>query len=138
MKTITVEASVHAPLEKVWEAWTTPEHIMKWNHASEDWECPYAENDVHVGGKFLSRMSAKNGSTSFDFNGIYSEIIPLSRIAYTIEDGRTVSVTFEEKDGVTHLSETFEMENENTEEKQHEGWQSILINFKEYTERLTS
>ena len=138
MKTITVEASVHAPLEKVWEAWTTPEHIMKWNHASEDWECPYAENDVHVGGKFLSRMSAKNGSTSFDFNGIYSEIIPLSRIAYTIEDGRTVSVTFEEKDGVTHLSEIFEMENENTEEKQYEGWQSILINFKEYTERLIS
>ena len=138
MKTITVEASVHAPLEKVWKAWTTPEHIMKWNHASEDWECPYAENDVHVGGKFLSRMSAKNGSTSFDFNGIYSEIVPLSRIAYTIEDGRTVSVTFEEKDGVTHLSETFEMENENTEEKQYEGWQSILINFKEYTERLTS
>ena len=138
MKTITVEASVHAPLEKVWKAWTTPEHIMKWNHASEDWECPYAENDVHVGGKFLSRMSAKNGSTSFDFSGIYSEIIPLSRIAYTIEDGRTVSVTFEEKDGVTHLSETFEMENENTEEKQYEGWQSILINFKEYTERLIS
>ncbi len=132
-----VETVVNATLSKVWEAWTTPLHIQNWNFASSDWECPYAENDLKVGGKFVFRMSAKDGSASFDFNGIYTEITPLTFIAYTIEGGRKVSVTFEKvSDTETKVIETFEPENENSLELQRSGWQSIINNFKQYVETI--
>ena len=134
MKSITVEAIVHADVEKVWDMWTVPIHIQNWNHASDDWECPHAENDVKVGGKFLFTMSAKDKSESFDFNGIYTEVTPHKSIAYTIEGGRTVTVLFEEVEGGVRVVETFEMENENSEELQRNGWESILYNFKKYVE----
>ena len=137
MESITVETFINSDLSKVWEAWTNPIHIQKWNFASNDWECPYVENDVKVGGKFLFRMSTKDGSASFDFNGIYTEVTPLAHISYTIEGGRKVSVLFEKiSDTETKVIETFELENENPKEMQHRGWQAILNNFKQHVETL--
>lgn len=135
MKTITVAATVNAPLEKVWRLWTSPEHIMGWAFASDDWVCPHAENDVRKDGKFLTRMEAKDGSAGFDFTGTYTEVTDFSSISYSMDDGRTVSIVFEKvNDNVTKVTETFEMETENSEELQQSGWQSILDNFKKYTE----
>lgn len=91
---ITVEATVNAPVETVWNAWTSPEHIVKWNCASEDWHTPKAENDVRTGGKFMSRMEAKDGSFGFDFEGIYDEVKVNEIIAYTLGDNRKVRITF--------------------------------------------
>ncbi len=137
-KTITVEALVKKDIATVWESWTKPEHIMKWLFASDDWECPHAENDLRVGGKFLSRMSATDGSAGFDLTGVYTDVQDHVLIAYAMEDGRTVSVAFaavpEEDGGGVHITETFEMENENSEELQRSGWQAILDNFKKYAE----
>lgn len=116
-------------------AFTDPEAIKVWNAASEDWHTTRAENDLRTGGTFLSRMEAKDGSAGFDFTGTYDEVIPYERIAYIMEDGRRVEVTFVSgKDGV-HVIETFDPETENTPEVQREGWQAILENFKKYTER---
>ena len=42
---ITVHALINAPVEKVWDAYTKPEHITKWNYASSDWHSPSAVND---------------------------------------------------------------------------------------------
>src|SRR5436190_6532424 len=91
---ITVEASINAKPEKVWQLWSEPEHITKWNSASEDWHTPHAENDLRTGGKFSSRMEAKDGSMSFDFGGVYDEVIPNKSIAYSLGDSRKVKVTF--------------------------------------------
>lgn len=135
--TITVETSVKAPVEKVWKTWTEPGHITRWSTASDDWHTPYAENDIRAGGKFLSRMEAKDGSTGFDFIGIYDEVVPLKIISYTMDDGRKVKVTFKAHGKETRVVETFEAESENSLELQKGGWQSILINFKKYTEQLT-
>lgn len=134
-KSITIEALVEKDIETVWKLWTTPEHIMQWAFASDDWECPYAENDVVVGGKFLTRMSAKDKSAGFDFTGVYTEVEINKLIAYTIEDGRKVFVTFTETQSGVHIAETFEMENENSEELQRAGWQAILNNFKALAEK---
>ena len=131
---ITVKATVNAPLEKVWKLWTDPTHITKWNNASEDWHTPKAENDLRTGGKFLSRMEAKDGSMGFDFIGVYSLVDPFKRIAYTMEDGRKADITFLENGGITAISESFEAENMNSIELQEAGWQSILNNFKKYAE----
>jgi len=131
---LTVEATVNAPVEKVWNFWSAPEHIMQWNNASEDWHTPKAENDLRVGGKFLSRMEAKDGSFGFDFEGVYDEVTPNSIIAYTMSDGRKVRSTFTSSGNQTKVVSVFEAESENPLEMQKVGWQAILNNFKKYTE----
>lgn len=132
---VTVDVNVNAPIAKVWEAWIKPEHIVKWNNASDDWHSPRAENDVREGGKFNIRMESKDGKEGFDFGGTYDEVAPEDFISYTMDDGRKVEVSFEDEgDGETHITETFDAESENPVEMQKEGWQAILNNFKKYVE----
>lgn len=133
-KTITVETTVKAPVEKVWQLWSQPEHITKWNSASEDWHTPRAENDLRQGGKFSARMEARDGSIGFDFGGVYDEVKTNEVIAYTIGDGRKVKVTFSPNGKETKVVETFEAESTNPVEMQRGGWQAILDNFKKYAE----
>ena len=131
---ITVEATVQAPVEKVWQYWTGPEHITKWNNASDDWHTTKAENDLRAGGKFSSRMEAKDGSMGFDFWGIYDDVKPNELITNTMGDGRKMSVHFKGEGDATKVTETFEAEDEHSIEMQRGGWQAILDNFKKYTE----
>jgi uncharacterized protein YndB with AHSA1/START domain len=131
---ITVETTVDATINRVWKFWTSPEHIIHWNNASDDWHTPRAENDFRVGGSFLSRMEAKNGSFGFDFAGAYNEIITHELIIYTLFDGRKVHINFTSTINSTTITESFEAENENPIEIQKGGWQSILDNFKRYVE----
>ena len=131
---ITVENTINAPVKKVWEYWTMPEHIIHWNNASDDWHTPYAKNDLQVGGKFTARMEAKDGSFGFDFEGKYDAITPQEYIEYTIADGRKVKIFFTAEDSSTKVKEIFEAENQNSVEMQRAGWQSILDNFKKYVE----
>ena len=131
---ITVEATIHAPVEKVWEFWTSPEHITKWNSASEDWHTPWSRNDLQIGGRFSSRMEAKDGSFGFEFGGTYDDLKINERIAYTMDDGRTVRVDFSMNGEATRVVEVFQAEGQNPVEMQQGGWQAILNNFKKYTE----
>ena len=133
---ITVQTIVNAPLNKVWESWGEPKHITKWCAASEDWHAPKAENDLRTGGKFSTTMAAKDGSFSFDFGGTYSNVKTNALIEYTIEDGRSVKIMFEDLGGKTRVTETFDPEGQNPIEMQRSGWQAILDNFKKYTETL--
>ena len=133
-ESITVENTIKAPVDKMWKFWTSPEHITKWCAASEDWHTPHAENDVRVGGKFLSRMEAKDGSFGFDFGGEYTDVKMHEVIGYILGDGRKVKINFTAKDKETKVVETFDAETENSIEMQRSGWQAILDNFKKYTE----
>lgn len=132
--TITVETKVHAPIDKVWKYWTEPQHITKWTFASDDWHAPNAENDLRVGGKFLTRMEAKDGSFGFDIVGVYDEIRINEFISYTLEDGRKVTVTFISQENNSKVIEAFEAETTHSIEMQKAGWQAILDNFKKYSE----
>lgn len=134
-KTITVQTVVHAPLEKVWETWTKPEHITQWAFATDDWEAPHAENDLRTGGRFKTVMSAKDKSFAFDFTGSYTQVQDKRLIEYTIDDGRKVSISFTEVPEGVKITQTFEAENTNSEEKQRGGWQAFLDNFKKHTEK---
>lgn len=131
---LTVFTTVKSNVEKVWEYWTKPEHIVNWNHASDDWHTPKAKNDLREGGKFSWRMEAKDGSYGFDFEGTFDEIHPMEQILYTLDDGRKVTVAFNENNNSTTVTEVFEAENENPVKLQQEGWQAILNNFKKYAE----
>lgn len=133
-KTITIEATVNAPVEKVWKYWNDPQHITQWAFASDDWHAPHAENDLRKDGRFKTTMAAKDGSFSFDFGGVYTNVETNKTIEYTIDDGRKVKVTFESGDGNTKVTETFDPENTNSPDMQRAGWQAILDNFKKYAE----
>jgi uncharacterized protein YndB with AHSA1/START domain len=133
-KTIAISSEINAPVQKVWEYWTDPKHIIHWNNASDDWQTSIAENDLRVGGRFMSRMEAKDGSFGFDFTGEYNKIYQYKEIEYTIEDGRVVNVSFSSEGDKTVVTEMFEAEQMNSLEAQQQGWQSILDNFKKYVE----
>jgi uncharacterized protein YndB with AHSA1/START domain len=134
---ITVSAEISAPVAKVWESWTKPEHVMQWNNASDDWHCPKASNDLKNGGKFSFTMAAKDGSFSFDFGGDYNEVKENEFIHATMGDGRMWKTYFKADGDKTTVTERFEAENMNSLEMQHVGWQGILNNFKKYTESLS-
>ena len=131
---ITVENVVKAPVEIVWEYWTNPEHITKWAFASDDWHAPHAENDLRTGGKFSTTMAAKDGSFSFDFGGVYTNVVEYKVIDYALGDGRTVEILFTNLDDETGIVQTFDAETTNSIEMQRGGWQAIMDNFKKYTE----
>ncbi len=133
-QTITIENTVKAPAKKVWDLWTSPEHIKKWNSASPDWHTTRAENDLRVGGKFVSRMEAKDGSMGFDFGGVYDVVTLHEYIEYTLGDGRKVKNWYTAQGNDTKVVVTFEAENSNPVEMQKGGWQAILDNFKKYVE----
>jgi uncharacterized protein YndB with AHSA1/START domain len=131
---ITVTTTVSAPVREVWNYWTEPAHITHWCAASEDWHAPSASNDLHAGGRFVTTMVARDGSARFDFAGTYTEVDEYTRIAYAIDDGRTVDIIFEETDDGVRITETFDPETVNPPEKQRAGWQAILDNFKRHVE----
>ena len=135
-ESITVQTIVNAPIEKVWQTWIMPEHITRWNTASDDWHTPHATNDARTGGKFSSRMEARDGSMGFDFAGVYDSVVEQESIDYTMDDGRKVSVQFKPEGNRTRVVETFDAENTNPIEMQRAGWQAILDNFGKYTEQL--
>ena len=130
---ITVSTSVSAPLATVWAAYVTPEDIVQWNAASDDWHTTSSTVDLRPGGKFSSRMEAKDGSFGFDFEGSYTNVIDHELIEYSFGD-RGAQVRFEEADGAVLVTLEFDAETENPVEMQREGWQAILNNFKRHAE----
>src|SRR5262245_47711963 len=126
---ITVETTVKAGLDRVWDAWNNPDDIKQWNSAQDDWHTTRSTVDLREGGKFTSRMEAKDGSEGFEFEGIYTRIVPHKTIEYRMGDGREVKVEFVERPDSVLVKETFDTETENPPELQRQGWQAILDNF---------
>ena len=134
MEQIQISNTISKPVDQVWKIYTQPDHITRWNYASLDWHTTQSENDLRPGGRFSSRMEAKDGSFGFDFGGIYDEIITNKLIRYTMGDGRKATVNFIPKGDQTQIQIFFDSESENSIEMQQAGWQAILDNFKGYAE----
>lgn len=141
MQKLKVEVVINSNLLKVWQHWNNTQSIMGWAFASPDWECPYAENDLRIGGRFLTRMKAKDGSAGFDFTGTYTEVVEFSKIKYKMDkleqedEHRECEVIFTDLgDDKTKVQEEFDPENLHSLDMQKSGWQSILENFKRYSE----
>jgi uncharacterized protein YndB with AHSA1/START domain len=131
---LNIEATINAPVAKVWEYYNDPERITAWNSASDDWHTPSSRNDLRVGGSFSHRMEARDGSQGFDFEGTYDKVVEPEKIAYTMTDGRQVTVDFEDLGGSTRVAAAFDPDNEYPLDFQQQGWQAILDGFKKYTE----
>lgn len=137
MEKIFIKTDINQSLDKVWDSFTSPEHIVNWNFASPDWHCTNAENQLKVGGRLKSRMEAKDGSFGFDFEGIYDNVINQQLLVYHLEDNRSVEINFTQLDNdLVEVNQLFDPETENPIEMQRGGWQAILNQFKIYTEGL--
>lgn len=130
---IIVEVAISADRQKVWDFYTLPEHITQWNFADPSWHCPKASNDLKIGGHYVARMEAKDGSFGFDFEATYTEVNLGENFTYEF-GGRFATVTFKAVNDQTSVTVSFDPESENSIELQQNGWQSILDNFKKYTE----
>lgn len=131
---ITIEATVNAPIDEVWRAWNAPADIMQWNAASEDWHTTKASVDLRPGGRFSSRMEAKDGSFGFDFEGTYTEVTPSERIVSALGDGREVVVEFIPAGEAVVVRQTFDSEPSHSTEQQRQGWLAILTRFARHVE----
>jgi len=134
LEKITIQTTVAAALQKAWDYYTQPEHITQWNFAHESWHCPTASNDLRIGGIYNARMEARDGSGGFNFEAVYTSIVPGESFTYEF-GGRVATVTFQQQEGMTVVTVSFDPETENPIEMQRFGWQSILDNFKQYTEQ---
>ena len=130
---ISVTATINADAKKVWDCYTNPKHIVNWNFADPSWHCPHAENDLRIGGKYLARMEAKDGSFGFDFEAYYTRINEGKNFTYEF-GGRMAEVTLNANGNHTDIEVSFDPEDQNPVELQKGGWQAILNNFKGYTE----
>ena len=131
-----ITANIALKKQIVWDLYTNPLHIINWNFASDDWCCPRASNEVKVGGKYVGRMEAKDGSFGFDFEAIYNEVVEGEYFVYTTPDNRVIKVAFQSIGDSTEVNIEFDAENQNALELQENGWQAILNNFKSYAESL--
>ena len=133
---ITVQNTIKASIDKVWDFWTIPEHIKKWNIAIDEWYTQDVKNDVRVNGNFQYKMAKRDGSLSFDFEGIYTNIESLSLIEYKLDDDRTGQVRFEKIADEVKIKETFEPTKQDSEKMQEEWCQTVIDNFKKYVEHI--
>lgn len=131
---ITIKTTIDAPVERVWEAYTTPADITRWNFASDEWCCPSAEADLKVGGAYKARMEAKDGSLGFDFEAVYDEVEPNKALTLVMTDGRKARTTFVTTENGTEVTTVFDAEDQNSIAMQRDGWQAILNNFKRHAE----
>jgi len=131
---ITVETTVTAPIHAVWHAYTTPEDIIQWNSASDDWHTTKASVDLREGGAFSSRMEAKDGRFGFDFAGTYTRVVVHHLLEYSFGD-RQASVQFIATPPCVTVKVEFDAEDTHSVEQQRSGWQAILSNFKRHVER---
>ena len=131
---ITIDAMIDAPIDRVWQAYSTPADITQWNFGSDDWCCPRAEVDLKVGGNHKARMEAKDGSFGFDFEAVYEEVVPRKALTMAMSDRRKVRTTFETVGGKTKVTTSFDAETQNSIAMQRDGWQAILNNFKRHVE----
>lgn len=130
---IVVETVVNAPIDEVWHAYSNPDDIVQWNHASDDWHSPSSRVDLRPGGEFSTRMEAKDGSEGFDFGGTYTKVVENELIEYRFGD-REASVEFDEVEGGTRVRVSFDAESQFPVEQQKAGWQAILNNFASHVE----
>lgn len=133
---IKVQNTIDSSIEKVWNLWTSPEHIQKWNYAFEEWYTPYAENDLQVNGKFKYEMGTKDKSEGFDFEGIYTKLEKFRLIEYKLLDNRTGAIYFEEIGSKVKLTEVFEPTKKDSESMQKQWCQNVIDNFKKYVESI--
>lgn len=96
-KTLNITRTLNAPLERVWQVWTEPEHIQNW-WGPKDFTAPSVKQDLRTGGKYIYAMRGPAGSgwdKDMYSGGEYKEVIPMQKIVasdyFMDEQGNKIS-----------------------------------------------
>jgi uncharacterized protein YndB with AHSA1/START domain len=104
---LVVTRSFNGPAHLVFKAWITPELLMRWwVPESLGMKLVGCEVDARTGGSYRFFFDVPGQPEPVAFFGKYLEVTPPRRLVWTneeTEDGSVTTVTFEEKDGKTHL-----------------------------------
>lgn len=135
---IRIERRFTAPVQAVFDAWTSAEVLRRRWPAGADWETPVAEVDVRVGGSLRLVMRSPDGK-EFGGSGEYTEIAPPERLAFTWtwdgheghEGTQLVEVEFSERDdGTTTVVLTNRgLPDEESKRSHEEGWEASFDNL---------
>lgn len=105
---LVVTRRFNAPARLVFEAWTRPEHMLRWwIPASFGMTFLTCEMDARTGGSYRFVFQHPDFPEPMAFFGRYLEVVPNQRIVWTNEEGEegsVTTVTLEETDGVTLLT----------------------------------
>jgi uncharacterized protein YndB with AHSA1/START domain len=131
-----IERTFDAPIEDVFEAWTSEEVLRRWWHAEPDWETPSAQVDLRVGGKLRIVMRDPEEGADYGGSGEYMVIDPPRRLAFTwVWDDdpshpQLIELEFSEQDGVTTVLMTNSGITTETGRDEHEdGWRKCFDNL---------
>ena len=129
---VRIERTFQAPIEQVFDAWTSPEVMRRWFHCEPDWDTPVAEVDLRVGGKIRIVMRKPDG-THVGAHGEYTLIDRPHRLVmtWTFEDDPTneqlLELTFSESEGATTvLMVNSEISTDQRRDAQDKGWHGCL------------
>jgi uncharacterized protein YndB with AHSA1/START domain len=108
-RSVVITRVYDAPARLLFEAWSKPEHMMKW-FGPKGWPLTLCEMDFRVGGRYRFAMTGPSGEQNTPFGGEYLEIVPNRKIVFDNGfelpgAGRMVmTITFDEKGGKTTLT----------------------------------
>ncbi len=130
---VRIERTFDAPVEDVFDAWTSEEVMRRWFHAFPDWQTPEAESDLRVGGGFRVVMRKTDGS-DVELSGEYREIDRPHRLVMTCVftddpagEEQLIELTFSESDGATTVVlVNSRIPTEERRDSQQLGWNGCL------------
>jgi uncharacterized protein YndB with AHSA1/START domain len=136
-ETLRMERTFQAPVQAVFDAWTSEEVMRRWFHGQHDWETPEAEVDLRLGGAVRVVMRDPVKDTEHGGGGYYTEIDPPNRLAFTWtwddddDDRRTlIEVEFEEAEDATTVRFTHSNLRDQESVLNHkEGWTACFDNL---------
>ena len=140
-ESIVEELSIHAPAERVFEALTNPEQIVRWWGIEGRFQATHVESDLRPSGRWRMCGTRMNGRR-FVVQGTYREVVRPHVLVFTWlpdwqEDRRETLVRFElaEHDGITTVRLTHSGFSTDTSRQAHQGWPQLLDRLRAYAER---
>jgi uncharacterized protein YndB with AHSA1/START domain len=134
-KTLHIERAFQAPVQRVFDAWTSEEVMRRWFYGQRGWETPVAEVDLRLGGAVRVVMRDPQKGAEHGGGGHYTEIDPPIRLAFTWswdDDSREtlIEVDFEEAEGVTTVHFTHSgLRDEESVRNHEDGWTTCFDNL---------
>lgn len=145
-RTLTLERTLNAPVETVWEAWTQAEHIVHW-WGPKDMEVKVVEHDFRVGGKWKYTMTMPDGN-EFITEGEYLEIVEFKKIISTanfrpMTEGVEMQAIFEDNGDQTHfifnvIHPTVEYCRQQEKMGFYNGWGSVFERLSQFLTAKTN
>jgi uncharacterized protein YndB with AHSA1/START domain len=131
-----IDRTYEAPVERVFDAWTSEEVMRRWWHADRDWETSEAAVDLRVGGDVRVVMRNPEADEEYGGGGRYTVVDPPHRLAFTWVWDRDpheslIEIEFEEADGATTVTFTHSGLLDEAAVRSHEdGWGRCFDNLR--------